>query len=71
MDVSLGLWAATLLGLVGIITADLIIVDRRPHPFTPQEATRWVIFYVALAMAFAAFITVTFGSQYGDRKSVV
>ena len=67
MDVSLGLWAATLLGLVGIITADLIIVDRRPHPFTPKEATRWVIFYVALAMAFAAFITVTFGSQYGGE----
>lgn len=67
MDVTLGLWAATLLGLVGIITADLIIVDRRPHPFTPKEATRWVIFYVALAMAFAAFITVTFGSQYGGE----
>ncbi|MDH3957889.1 MAG: TerC family protein [Actinomycetota bacterium] len=67
MDVSLGLWAVTLLGLLGIITVDLIIVDRRPHPFTPKEATRWVIFYVALALAFAVFITLTFGSQYGGE----
>jgi len=67
VDVSLGLWAVTLLGLLGIITVDLIIVDRRPHPFTPKEATRWVIFYVALALAFAVFITLTFGSQYGGE----
>ncbi len=67
MDVSAGLWAATILGLLGIIVIDLIIVDRRPHAFTPQEATRWVIFYVVLAMLFAGFVTITFGRQYGGE----
>ena len=67
MDVSTGLWAATLLGLIGVIVADLIIVDRRPHPFTPAEATRWVAFYVALALAFAGFVAATFGGRYGGE----
>lgn len=67
MEVSTGLWVATLVGLLAIITVDLIIVDRRPHPFTAKEATRWVIFYVLLAFAFAAFVTLTFGRQYGGE----
>jgi tellurite resistance protein TerC len=67
VDVSAGLWAATLLGLVAIIIADLIIVDRRPHPFTAAEASRWVVFYVGLAMLFAGFIAVTFGTQYAGE----
>ncbi len=67
MDVSASLWAATILGLIAIIVIDLIIVDRRPHAFTPQEATRWVIFYVILAMLFAGFIALTFGRQYGGE----
>ena len=67
MEVSGTLWAATLIGLLGIITIDLIIVDRRPHAFTAKEATRWVIFYVALAMLFAVFVAVTFGRQYGGE----
>ena len=67
MDVSAGLWAATILGLLGIIVVDLIIVDRRPHAFTAKEATRWVIFYVILAMLFAGFVALTFGRQYGGE----
>ncbi len=67
MDVPGWLWAATLAGLIGIICLDLVIVDRRPHPFGPKEALRWVIFYVALAMAFAVFISVYFGLTYGGQ----
>jgi tellurite resistance protein TerC len=67
VDVSAGLWAATLLGLVAIIVVDLIIVDRRPHPFTAAEASRWVVFYVGLAMLFAGFIAATFGTQYAGE----
>ena len=61
MDVPGWLWAATLVGLVGVITIDLIIVDRRPHPFGPTRRLRWVIFYVALRGAFAVFISAYFG----------
>jgi TerC family integral membrane protein len=67
MDVSTGLWVATLLGLVVVIVADLIIVDRRPHPFTAREATRWVAFYVALALAFAGFVAVQFGHLFASQ----
>ena len=67
MEVSTALWASTLLGLSAIIVIDLILVDRRPHPYTAAEATRWVIFYVGLALAFAAFVAATFGRQYGGE----
>lgn len=61
------LWIATLAGLIGVILIDLIIVDRRPHPFTTKDAARWVIFYVACAAAFAVFISVYFGVSYGGQ----
>jgi tellurite resistance protein TerC len=57
----------TLLGLIGIICLDLVIVDRRPHDFGPREAARWVVFYVALAAAFAAFIWLNFGPSYAGQ----
>lgn len=56
MSVPGWLWAATIAGLIGIIVLDLIVVDKRPHAFGPKEATRWVLFYVALAAVFAVFI---------------
>ena len=67
MDVPGWLWAATILGLVGVIVVDLIIVDRRPHEFTSRDATRWVVFYVILAMAFAAFVGVRWGWDYSGQ----
>jgi tellurite resistance protein TerC len=67
MDVPAWLWAATILGLVGVICVDLVLVDRRPHPFGPDEALRWVIFYVAMAALFAVFISWYFGIAYGGQ----
>ena len=67
MVVSSGLWAATLLVLVGVILLDLIIVERRDEPFTSRNALHWVIFYVACAAAFAVFVTVMFGATYGGQ----
>ena len=67
MDVPGWLWAATLLGLVGIICIDLVLVDRRPHPFGPKEAARWVAFYVFLAALFAVFVAWYFGIAYAGQ----
>jgi len=67
MNVSGGLWAITILGLVAIIVMDLVIVDHRPRTFTKRDALGWVIFYVALAALFAVFITVVFGVTYGGQ----
>ena len=52
MNVPLWLWLATIGGLAAVILADLFLVDHKPHAVTAREATRWVLFYVALAVAF-------------------
>ena len=67
MDVPGWLWAATILGLCGVIIADLIIVDRRPHEFTGRDAVRWVVFYIALAIAFAVFIGVRWDWNFAGQ----
>lgn len=67
MNVPTWLWVATIGGLVAIIVVDLIIVDSRPHVFGPREATRWVIFYIALALAFAGFVLWYFGATYAGQ----
>lgn len=42
--------------LVAILIFDLLIVVRRPHVPSMREATGWVVFYVLLALAFAAVL---------------
>lgn len=67
MNVPAWLWAVTLIGIIGVITLDLVIVDRRPHAFGSKEATRWVIFYLGLAALFAVFIGWYFGIAYSGE----
>ncbi|MGV1004687.1 MAG: TerC/Alx family metal homeostasis membrane protein [Candidatus Nanopelagicales bacterium] len=67
MHVTTVVWAATIAALLVVIFADLIIVDRRPHPFTAKDATRWVLFYVALALAFAGVVTVVWGGEFAGQ----
>ena len=67
MNVPLWLWIATIGGLVGVIVLDLLLVDSKPHTFGPREATRWVIFYIVLAMAFAVFLYVYFAPTYAGQ----
>jgi tellurite resistance protein TerC len=67
VDVPLWLWLATIAGLVGLITVDLLLVDSRPHVFGAKEAIRWVIFYVALAIAFGGFVYWAYGSRYAGE----
>ncbi len=67
MDVPMWLWAVTVVGLIGIITVDLIIVDRRPHHFGSTDAARWVIFYMSLAVLFAIFVGFYFGWSFAGQ----
>lgn len=67
MNVPLWMWLATIGGLVGIIVLDLVLVDSRPHAFGPREATRWVIFYIALALGFAVFLYIYFAPTYAGQ----
>jgi tellurite resistance protein TerC len=52
VDVSWWLWLATIVVLLGVILADLFLVDHHPHQVTMREATRWVLFYLGLAVCF-------------------
>src|SRR6478609_4208477 len=45
-----------------ILVADLLIILRRPHIPSMKEATLWVVFYVALALAFAVVLLWVTGS---------
>lgn len=64
MVVSPLVWGLTLAALVGVIVVDLIIVERRPREFGPREASRWVVFYVCCAAAFAVFVGWKYGVVY-------
>ncbi|GEL19496.1 TerC family protein [Pseudonocardia asaccharolytica] len=67
MTVPAWLWFATIGGLVAIILADLFLVDHKPHAVTVPEATRWVLFYVALAMVFGAGLWLFAGGTYAGE----
>jgi tellurite resistance protein TerC len=53
VNVPAWLWFVTIGGLIAVIVADLLLVDSHPHRVSVREATRWVLFYVALAALFA------------------
>jgi tellurite resistance protein TerC len=53
MDVPTWMWLTTVVGLGALFALDLAIVDRKPHAVGIPEATRWVVFYLACAVAFA------------------
>jgi tellurite resistance protein TerC len=67
MMVSGWVWALTIIGFVGIIIVDLIIVDRRPHAFSTREATRWVLFYISLALIFTVILWVSYGATWAGQ----
>jgi TerC family integral membrane protein len=50
------LWAFTIVGLVAVVALDLIVIARRNRTVTIKDATRWVIFYISLAAAFAVLL---------------
>jgi tellurite resistance protein TerC len=67
MSVPLWLEMGTLVGFIAVLAIDFIIVERRPHAFTPAEATRWVGVYVALAFAFAVVLGITFSPDVASQ----
>ena len=60
LEVPLILSAGTALGFLVVLLADFWIVDRRPHSFSTKDATRWVLFYVGLAVVFGFILLATF-----------
>ncbi len=58
------LWAVTLGAVVVLIVVDFLLT-RRPHDVSMREATGWSVFYVALPLAFGAFLWARYGQQTG------
>jgi tellurite resistance protein TerC len=67
VNVPVWLWFATIGGLAAVILADLFLVDHKPHAVTIKEATRWVLFYVALAGLFGLGLWLFAGGQYAGE----
>jgi tellurite resistance protein TerC len=63
MDVSLTMWIATLVVLLGVISLDFFLVARSPHEPSLRESTMWVAFYVALAVIFGIGLSLVAGGR--------
>ena len=59
-----GLWAVTIGAVVALLALDFVLT-RKPHEVSMREATLWSAFYVALPLAFGAYIWSRFGSTTG------
>ena len=60
------LWAVTL-GLVVVLIGVDFLATRRPHEVSTREAAWWSAFYIALPLAFGAFVWARFGSERGTE----
>ncbi|MCM0677627.1 TerC/Alx family metal homeostasis membrane protein [Micromonospora phytophila] len=58
------LWGVTIAGVLALLVLDFL-VTRRPHEVSIREALGWSAFYVALPLAFGAWIWSRYGSQQG------
>jgi tellurite resistance protein TerC len=67
VDVPSWIWTVTLVVLVALLVFDLAVVARRPHEPSMREATLWVVFYVALAMAFGLGVLAWSGGDYAGQ----
>src|SRR5882757_3577230 len=67
MNVPTWLWFATVGALLAVILVDLFVVDHNPHKVKMSEAARWVVFYLALAVAFGIGVWLFAGGTYAGE----
>jgi predicted tellurium resistance membrane protein TerC len=60
------LWAVTIAGVVALFALDLALT-RRPHEVTMREALGWSAFYLALPIAFGAWLWMSHGQTTGTE----
>ncbi|WP_055591088.1 TerC family protein [Peterkaempfera griseoplana] len=63
MDVSLAMWATTIVALCALIAVDFLVGGRKPHEVSLREAGTWTAVWVVLAAAFGALLWWHSGSQ--------
>ncbi|MDQ2706605.1 MAG: TerC family protein [Actinomycetota bacterium] len=67
MTVPAWLWLTTVAALVAVILFDLFVVDHNPHVVSMREATRWVVFYVLLAVVFGVGLWMFAGADHAGE----
>ncbi len=60
------LWAVTIAAVLVLIAVDFLLT-RRPHEVSLREAAGWSAFYVALPLAFGAWVWWQYGSGRGTE----
>jgi tellurite resistance protein TerC len=59
------MWAATVGLIVGLLALDLTLAALRPHRVGFREAAVWSVFYIAVALAFGAWLWWAHGGEFG------
>jgi tellurite resistance protein TerC len=67
VDVTLGVWVATLAGIVALVVLDFLTVSRTPHEVSFREAALWSAFYIGVAVAFGGGVWLAAGSEFGTE----
>lgn len=60
-------WAVTIGVIVALLALDLALAALRPHRVGFREATAWSVFYIVIALAFGAWMWMTYGSEFGTE----
>ena len=58
------MWVVTVAAVLALLVVDFLLT-RRPHEVSMREAVSWSAFYVALPLAFGAYIWLRFDSTVG------
>lgn len=67
VDISLDVWALTIVGLCALIAADFFIGGRKPHEVSVKEAGVWTTVWIVLAALFGAGLAV-FGTAQASGE---
>lgn len=67
MHVSAAVWAASLVGLLGILGIDLVVASRRAQRPTVRQATLAVGLYIGLALLFGLLVGAHWGGRFGGQ----
>ncbi len=66
MDVPMWIWLAVLGGIVVMLVVDLV-AHRQAHVIGVREAAAWSVFWVAIGVAFGAWVWLTYGAELGQQ----
>ena len=67
MNLTTSTWLITVALIVGLLLFDLLTSTRKAHDVSFKEATFWSVFYIAVAIAYGAWVWSDFGAQFGKE----